>query len=215
VWFAHVVHVTEDEVARLAASGTGVAHCPTSNMRLGSGIAPIVPMLEAGVPVGLAVDGSASNDSSHMLAEARQALLLQRVRYGAAALSASQALEMATLGGARVLGRGDIGALAEGYAADVIGIRRDRLEYAGAQHDPVAALLFCQPVTVDLAMVQGEVRVWEGEIVGLDLPALIARHNALAEDMVSRAEARYGSTLRKRIWRAALPRPGAAMERDG
>jgi len=215
VWFAHVVHVTEDEVARLAATGTGVAHCPTSNMRLGSGIAPIVPMLAAGVPVGLAVDGSASNDSSHMLAEARQALLLQRVRYGAAALSASQALEMATLGGARVLGRGDIGALAEGYAADVIGIRRDRLEYAGAQHDPVAALLFCQPVTVDLAMVQGEVRVWEGEIVGLDLPALIARHNALAEDMVSRAEARYGSTLRKRIWRAAFPRPGAATERDG
>lgn len=208
VWFAHVVHVSEEEVARLAATGTGVAHCPTSNMRLGSGIAPVAPMLRAGVPVGLAVDGSASNDSSHMLAEARQALLLQRVRYGAEALSASQALELATLGGARVLGRDDIGALAEGYAADLIGIRRDRLEYAGAQHDLVGALLFCQPVTVDLAMVQGQVRVQKGQIVGLDLPALIARHNALSAELVARAEARYGSVLRERVWKAASGTPG-------
>ncbi len=204
VWFAHVVHVNEEEIARLGTTGTGVAHCPTSNMRLGSGIAPIVPMLEAGVSVGLAVDGSASNDSSHMLAEARQALLLQRVRYGAAALSASQALELATLGGARVLGRDDIGALVPGKAADLIGFRRGRLEYAGAQHDPIGALLFCSSVGVDLAMVQGEVRVQDGDIPGLDLPALVARHNALAMELVSRAEARFGKRLLEHIWRPAI-----------
>lgn len=193
VWFAHVVHVNQEEIVRLVETGSGVAHCPTSNMRLGSGIAPIVPMLEAGVAVGLAVDGSASNDSSHMLAEARQALLLQRVRYGATALSVNQVLEMATRGGARLLGRDDIGALTPGRAADLIGLRRERLEYAGAQHDPVAALLLCSPVRVDLAMVQGQIRVWKGEIPGLDLPALVARHNALAEEMVARAKARYGA----------------------
>jgi len=203
VWFAHVVHVNEAEIARLAETGTGVAHCPSSNMRLGSGIAPIVPMLQAGVPVGLAVDGSASNDSSHMLAEARQALLLQRVRYGAGALSVSQALELATLGGARVLGRDDIGALAPGKAADLIGVRRGRLEYAGAQHDPVGALLLCAPAGVDLALVQGKVRVWDGAIPGVDLPALIARHNAIAAELVSRAEARYGRPLCERVWRRA------------
>ena len=214
VWFAHVVHVNPEEIRRLAETGSGVAHCPTSNMRLGSGIAPVVPMLEAGVTVGLAVDGSASNDSSHMLAEARQALLLQRVRYGAAALSAGQVLEMATLGGARLLGREDIGALAPGRAADLIGVRRERLEYAGAQHDPLAALVLCHPATVDLAMVQGQIRVWKGEIPGLDLPALLARHNALAEEMVSRAEARYGQRLRERLWRPAL-RPLPRSERGG
>jgi 8-oxoguanine deaminase len=205
VWLAHLVHVNEGEIARLAETGTSAAHCPSSNMRLGSGIAPIVPMLEAGVPVSLAVDGSASNDSSHMLAEARQALLLQRVRYGGAALSVSQALEMATLGGARALGRDDIGALAPGKAADLIGVRRERLGYAGAQHDPVGALLLCAPGWVDLAMVQGEVRVWDGEIPGLDLPELVARHNALAAELVARAEARYGESLRECLWRPASP----------
>ncbi len=204
VWFAHVIHVNRKEINRLAETGSGVAHCPTSNMRLGSGIAPITPMLEAGVVVGLAVDGSASNDSSHMLGEARQSLLLQRVRYGAAALSVSQVLEMATVGGARILGRDDIGMLAPGRAADLIGVRRERLEYAGAQHDPVAALVLCSPVQVDLAMVQGQIRVWKGEIPGLDLPTLVARHNALAEEMVARAEARYGQRLRERIWRPAF-----------
>jgi cytosine/adenosine deaminase-related metal-dependent hydrolase len=203
VWFAHVVHVNEAEIARLAATGTGVAHCPSSNMRLGSGIAPVVPMLQAGVPVGLAVDGSASNDSSHMLAEARQALLLQRVRYGAGALGVTQALEMATLGGARVLGRDDIGALVPGMAADLVGVRRGRLEYAGAQHDPVGALLLCAPVRVDLAMVQGQVRVWDGAIPGLDLPALVARHNSLAAELVARAESRHGQALCERVWRRA------------
>ncbi|MGC8874404.1 MAG: 8-oxoguanine deaminase [Chloroflexia bacterium] len=205
VWFAHAVHLDASEIGRLAETGTGVAHCPTSNMRLGSGIAPVVPMLRAGVPVGLAVDGSASNDSSHMLAEARSCLLLQRVRYGASALSVSQVLEMATLGGARVLGREEIGCLAVGKAADLIGIRRERLEHAGAQHDPVAALLLCSPVYVDLSIVAGQVRVQEGAIVGLDLPALVRRHNALAAEMVARAEVRFGERLCTRLWRRAVP----------
>jgi cytosine/adenosine deaminase-related metal-dependent hydrolase len=204
VWFAHVVHVNDAEIALLAETGTGVAHCPSSNMRLGSGIAPIVPMLEAGVAVGLAVDGSASNDSSHMLAEARQALLLQRVQYGAAALSVSQALEIATLGGARVLGRDDIGSLAPGKAADLIGVRRNRIEYAGAQHDLVGALLLCTPAWVDLAMVQGEIRVWNGEIPGLNLTGLLDRHNTLAAELVTRAEKRYGEPLLERLWRVAF-----------
>lgn len=210
VWLAHLVHVNEEEIALLAETGTGMAHCPTSNMRLGSGIAPVVPMLAAGVSVGLAVDGSASNDSSHMLAEARQALLLQRVRYGAAALTVSQALELATLGGARILGRDDIGVLAPGKAADLIGLRRDRLAYAGAQHDPVAALLLCAPAWVDMAMVQGVVRVWDGAIPGLDRRGLVARHNALAADMVARAEERWGGSLLERIWRPAFRSAGTS-----
>lgn len=190
VWYAHAVHLNEEEVRLMAETDTGVAHCPSSNMRLGSGVAPVVAMQEAGVRVGLAVDGSASNDSSHMLAEARQALLLQRVRHGAEALQAEEALEMATVGGARVLRREDIGSLAPGMAADFAGFRLDALDYAGA-HDPLAALLLCQPQYAALVVVNGQVRVWDGEIVGLDLGTLVARHNAIAQEMVARARSRY------------------------
>jgi len=186
VWFAHSVHVSQAEVKRLATSGTGAAHCPSSNMRLASGIAPIVAMLRAGVRVGLGVDGSASNDGGHLLAEARMAMLLQRVGGDPAALSARQALELATRGGARVLGRDDIGSLAAGKAADIVGWRLDRLAYAGALHDPVAALVFCQPQDVDLAIVNGRQRVRNGEILGLDLPALVAEHNARARVLLER-----------------------------
>lgn len=184
VWYAHAVHLSEAEIELLAATGTGVAHCPTSNMRLGSGIAPIKGMLDAGVRVGLAVDGSASNDSSHMLAEVRQAMLLQRVRKGADALTAEQALEMATLGGAAVLGREDIGSLEPGRAADFIGISLDRLEYAGALHDPLGALVFCTPVGVDLSVIDGKVVVKEGRIAGLEVREVIVLHNRMAEEMV-------------------------------
>lgn len=184
VWFAHSVHVSANEVARMTAAGTGAAHCPSSNMRLASGIAPLVAMLRAGVRVGLGVDGSASNDGGHMLGEARMSMLLQRVGGDPAALSARQALELATRGGARVLGRDDIGSLAAGKAADIVGWRLDRLAYAGALHDPVAALVFCQPQDVDLAIVDGRQRVRGGEIVGLDLPALIAEHNARARALL-------------------------------
>ncbi|MCS6843992.1 MAG: 8-oxoguanine deaminase [Caldilineales bacterium] len=184
VWHAHCVHMSDAEIALFARTGTGVAHCPTSNMRLASGIAPVVAWRRAGVRVGLGVDGSASNDSGHLLAEARQAMLLQRVRGDAGAMSAEQALELATLGGAAVLGRDDIGSLAPGMAADFIGVRLDRLEYAGATHDPLAALLFCAPVNVDLAVVNGRVRVQEGQIVDLELAPLIARHNAISRAML-------------------------------
>jgi len=189
VWYAHAVHLNEEEIRTLADTGTGVAHCPSSNMRLGSGIAPVRRMLEAGVKVGLALDGSASNDSSHMLAEARMAMLLQRVEYGAEAMSARQALELATLGGAAVLGRKDIGCLAPGKAADLIGFDLHCLEYAGALHDPLAALIFCTPRNVTLSIINGKLVVEDGELVKTDLVNLVARHNEISRELVARAGA--------------------------
>jgi 8-oxoguanine deaminase len=187
VWYAHAIYLSEEEIGLLAETGTGVAHCPTSNMRLGSGIAPVREMLDRGVKVGLAVDGSASNDSSHMLAEARMAMLLQRVQKGAGALSAQEALEMATLGGAAVLGRDDIGSLTSGKAADFIAIDLDRLEYAGAGNDPLGALLFCRPVNVDLSVINGQVVVEKGHIVGFDLEKAIACQKEISQEMLKRA----------------------------
>ena len=187
VWYAHAIYLNEEEIDLLAETGTGVAHCPNSNMRLGSGIAPIREMLDKGVKVSLAVDGSASNDASHMLTEARMAMLLQRVQKGAGALSAQEALEMATLGGAAVLGRDDIGSLSPGKAADFIAINLDRLEYAGAGHDPLGALLFCHPVNVDLSVINGQVVVEKGYIVGFDLERAIARQNEISQEMLKRA----------------------------
>jgi len=184
VWHAHCVHMSDAEIALFARTGTGVAHCPSSNMRLASGIAPVVAWRQNGVRVGLGVDGSASNDSSHMLAEARQAMLLQRVKGDATVMSAEQALELATLGGASVLGRDDIGALAPGMAADFIGYRLERLDFAGALHDPLASLVFCTPVNVDLAVVNGRLRVQEAQIVDIELPPLVARHNAISRAMI-------------------------------
>ena len=189
VWYAHAVQLSESDIEIMGRTGTGVAHCPTSNMRLGSGIAPIREMLDAGVKVGLAVDGSASNDSSHMLAEARMAMLLQRVTKGASALTAEEALELATLGGAEVLGRDDLGSLAPGKAADFIGVNLDRLEYAGAAcHDPMGTLVMCTPPTVDLSVVNGRIVVEDGQIPNFDVERAIARQNELALEMVRRAE---------------------------
>ncbi len=191
VWHAHVVHPSADEVARLGHSRTGAAHCPTSNMRLASGIAPLRALQRAGARVGLGVDGSASNDGSHMLAEARQALLLHRVSGDPAGLTALEALRLATRGGAAVLGRDDIGQLAPGMAADLIGYRLDTLGLAGgAVHDPLAALVFCQPPAVDLSIINGRVRVRDGRLLGVDLPPLIARHNAIARAL-ARGEAAH------------------------
>ena len=185
VWHAHCVHLSAPEVALFARTGTGVAHCPSSNMRLASGIAPVRAFLDAGVRVGLGVDGSASNDSSHMLAEARMALLLQRVSGNPAALSAEEALWLATVGGARVLGRDDIGALAPGMAADFVGFRTERLAYAGALHDPLAALVFCTPQQVDLSVINGRIVVEDGHLLSLDLPPVIRRHNQIARSLVN------------------------------
>jgi len=182
VWYAHAVHVADDEVERMGSSGTGVAHCPTSNMRLGSGTAPIGRYLRAGVPVGLGVDGSGSNDSSHMLAEARQALLLNRLADGPA-FTARQALQLATTGGAAVLGRDDIGVLAPGYAADFIAIDLDRVDFAGALHDPVAAVVLCAPARIAHSFVGGRHLVRDSRVVGVELEALIDRHNRLAWDL--------------------------------
>ncbi len=188
VWHAHCVHLNPAEISLFARTHTGVAHCPTSNMRLASGIAAVRAMLDAGIPIGLGVDGSASNDSSHMLAEARQALLLQRVLGNPLAMKAREALEIATLGGAAVLGRADIGALVPGMAADLIAFDLTTIDYAGAAiHDPVAALIFCAPQKVDLAIVNGRVLVEEGQMVGVELPQLAERHNAAARGLLVRA----------------------------
>ncbi len=181
VWHAHMVHPSADETGRLGRTHTGVAHCPTSNMRLASGIAPLRQLQRAGARVGLGVDGSASNDGSHLLAEARQALLLHRVLGDPAGLTAGEALRLATRGGAEVLGRDDIGYLAPGMAADFVGFRIDTLGFAGgAVHDALAALVFCQPPNADLSVINGRVRVCGGQLLGVDLPALVERHNAIA-----------------------------------
>ena len=194
VWFAHSVWVNQEEINVYARTGCGVAHCPSSNMRLASGIAPVWEFLAAGVKLGLGVDGSASNDSSHMLVEARQAMLLARLRAGVEGaslsgsakpiLTARQALEIATIGGARVLGRDDIGSLEPGKCADFIAINLNRLEYAGALHDLLAAVLFCAPVKVDYNIVGGKYVVKQGELVTLDLPAHIRKHNEAARRLM-------------------------------
>ncbi len=185
VWHAHMVHPGADEITRLGQTHTGIAHCPSSNMRLASGIAPVRQLQQAGVRVGLGVDGSASNDGSHMLAEARQALLLQRVMGNPAAMSSNEALWLATRGGATVLGRDDIGYLAPGMAADFIGYRLDTLALAGgAVHDPLASLVFCHPPQVDMSVINGKVCVQNSMLLNVDLVPLIERHNAIAYALV-------------------------------
>ncbi|MGB8648673.1 MAG: 8-oxoguanine deaminase [Anaerolineae bacterium] len=183
VWFAHSVWVNDDEIRKYAATGTGIAHCPSSNMLLASGIAPVRKMLDAAVRVGLGVDGSASNDASHMLHEARQAMLLQRVMGNPKALTAREALELGTLGGAAVLGRDDIGSLEPGKAADFIGIHLNRLGYAGS-HDPVAAVVFCDTPRVDLSIINGRVVVEDGNLLTVDLPPVVERQNRIARAML-------------------------------
>src|SRR5512136_2139495 len=184
VWFAHAVYVNGEEVKTFAKHGCGVAHCPSSNMRLASGIAPIKEYLAAGVKVGLGVDGSASNDSSHMLAETRQAMLLSRLKDGITGFSLSkdpsrklmtarEALRLATRGGAEVLGRTDIGSLEVGKCADFFAIDLNQPGYAGALHDPVAAAVFCHPVRVDFTVVGGKFVVREGQLVTLDEHKLV------------------------------------------
>ena len=194
VWLAHCVHLSAEEVALFGETGTGVAHCPSSNFRLGSGIAPVRKMLDAGVPVGLGVDGSASNDTSNMLAEARQSLLAHRIGADPSRwITAEEALWMATRGGARCLGRDDIGSLEAGKCADVVLVDTRRLSYAGASSDLVAALVFSPfPEPVDMAMVNGRVVVEGGQLVGVDVPALVATADAIAEDLLRRASERTG-----------------------
>ena len=191
VWCAHCVKLDAAGIALCAKTGTGVSHCPCSNMRLASGIAPIRAMRDAGVPVGIGVDGSASNDSGHMLAEVRQALLLQRVAHGPekgpSAMTAREVLEIATRGGAQVLNRDDIGQLAPGMAADIVTVPLDQIGMAGALHDPLAALVFCHVPRVKHSIVNGRVVVRDGQLSTLDLPRLIEQHNRLALALADQA----------------------------
>lgn len=185
VWHAHCVHLDHQEIDLFARTGTGVAHCPSSNMRLGSGVAPIRSMLVAGVAVGLGVDGSASNDSGNLLNEVRQAMLLQRItHHNPAIMSARDTLELATRGGARVLGRDDVGIIAPGMAADVITFRLDHLGFAGALSDPVAALVFCGGVPVTHSIINGRLVVEDSQLLTVDVPVLVERHNRLAAGLL-------------------------------
>ncbi len=184
VWHAHCVCLNEREIAGFARTGTGVAHCPTSNMRLASGIAPIRRMIDSGVKVGLGVDGSASNDGGHLLNEARMAMLLQRVGGDPAGMSAREALRLATRGGASVLKRDDIGYLAPGMSADLVGYRLDHPTFAGAGHDPAAALIFCQPPNVDLSVINGRIVIEDGHLKTVDLPLLVEKHNAISRALI-------------------------------
>jgi 8-oxoguanine deaminase len=186
VWHAHCVQLDDQAIQTFGKTGTGVAHCPCSNMRLASGMAPIRKMLNHRVPVGLGVDGSASNDTANLLNEARTAFLMARVReLDAAAITAREALELATLGGAKVLGRDDIGALAPGMSADFIAIDTDRPEFAGA-HDAIAALIFCQVNTVDYSFINGRKVVDQGRLTTIELETLVEHHNRLARQLVER-----------------------------
>ena len=201
VWFAHAVWVNDEEIQVFAKHNCGVAHCPTSNMRLASGIAPIKEYRKAGVNVGLGVDGSASNDGSHLLAEVRNAMLLSRVKEGITGFSASplptgeglgvralmtarEALHLGTRGGAAVLGRTDIGSLEPGKCADFFAVNLNRIEFAG-MHDPVSAIVFGQSVRVDYTVVGGRFIVKEGSVVTVNEKKLIERHNRAAKRLLS------------------------------
>ena len=191
VWYAHGVWLDDAELVRMAQTGTGIAHCPASNLRLGSGIAPIPRALDLGVPVGLAVDGSASNDASDMIRELQLCTLVHRVGTAVDAMPARRALRLATRGGARVLGRDDIGALAPGMAADLALFRLDDLGLAGALHDPLAALCFTSGLRrAHTVLVHGRVVVEDGQLVNLDASALFERANRLSALMVERAHLR-------------------------
>jgi len=204
VWFAHAVWVNAAEIQVFAKHNCGVAHCPTSNMRLASGIAPLKEYRAAGVNVGLGVDGSASNDGSHLLAEVRNAMLLSRVKEGITGFSATpsptgrgqgegnrklmtarEALHLGTRGGAAVLGRNDIGSLEAGKCADFFAVNLNRIGYAG-MHDPVAAVVFGQPSNVDYTVVGGKFIVKEGQLVTVDEHKLIEKHNKAAKRLLSR-----------------------------
>ena len=199
VWYAHAIHVNDAEIAQFARTGTGVAHCPSSNMRLASGIAPVKKYRDAGVRVGIGVDGSASNDCNHMLGEVRLAMLLARLKMGLLPpegpqsvlstsdplradewMTAREAIEIATRGGASVLGRDDIGHLAPGMCADFFSIDLNTVDYAGGLTDPVAATLFCAPQKAKYTVINGRVIVEDGVVVTVDMAPVVREHNIFA-----------------------------------
>ncbi|ALN17961.1 8-oxoguanine deaminase [Ectopseudomonas mendocina] len=183
-WLAHGIHFNPDEITRLGAAGTGICHCPSSNMRLASGICPSVELEAAGAPLGLGVDGSASNDASNLILEARQALYIQRLRYGAEQITPQRVLGWASKGSAKLLGRSDIGELAVGKQADLALFKLDELRFSGS-HDPIAALLLCGADRADRMMIGGIWRVIDGQIEGLDVAQLIADHRQAARELIA------------------------------
>ena len=186
VWHAHCVCLTDDSIRKFARTGTGVAHCPCSNLRLASGLAPIRKMRCEGVNVGLGVDGAASNDSTNLFHEARQACLVARVKdLDAGAMTAREALELATIGGAKVLGRDDIGVIALGMSADFIAVNLDRPGFAGAQHDVVAAMILCQVDYVDYSFINGKKIVDQGRLTTVELPMLVEKTNRYSHCLVN------------------------------
>ncbi len=187
VWHAHCVQLDSDEINLFARTGTGVAHCPCSNMRLASGIAPVRRMLDAGMKIGIGVDGSASNDSGHMLNEARQTMLLQRVEQGGGAMAAREALAVATRGGAAVLGRDDIGMLSPGYAADIAAFDRRSIDFAGSDWDMLASLLFCGPVKTSYTIINGNIVVAEGQLTTIEMDRLLTHHGAMAYNLMQKS----------------------------
>jgi 8-oxoguanine deaminase len=183
-WLAHGIHFNTDEIQRLGAAGTGICHCPTSNMMLASGIAPVQELEAAGCPVGIGVDGSASNDGSNMIQEVRQALYLQRLKYGAQ-VSHFDAYRWATEGSAKMLGRSDIGSLVVGKQADIAFFKLDEMRFSGS-HDPLAALLLCGAHKAEHVMVAGRWRVKKGLIEGLDVSPLLQQHGAAAKALATK-----------------------------
>ena len=197
VWYAHGIYFSDEEIKRLAATKTGVAHCPVSNLRLGSGICKVPQLMAEGVRVGLAVDGSASNDSSSFLREMQIALLVHRVGTGVEAMPPQKVLQLATTGGASILGQPEIGQIKAGSAADLAMFRLDRIDFAGAMADPASAPLFCGAAPrAEYTVVAGRVLVEKGQLVGVDEEALFERANRVAERMLSAAERKLGTRYR-------------------
>ena len=185
-WLAHGIHFNDEEIARLGKAGVGVCHCPSSNMMLASGIAKVKELEAAGSPVGLGVDGSASNDCSNMIQEVRQAMYIQRLRYGSSEVTHFDAYRWGTKGSAQVLGRNDIGELAVGKAADLALFKLDEPRFSGA-HDPLAALLLCGAHRAEAVMVNGEWRVKSGELVDQDIEQIMFEHKEAAKTLAARA----------------------------
>ncbi|MGB9552879.1 MAG: amidohydrolase family protein, partial [bacterium] len=188
VWFAHCIYLNEKELEKIRDSGSKVAHCPTSNMRLGSGVAPVPFMLKLGIDVGLAVDGSASNDSSDMLGEMRSCLLVHKLTWGVRSITAKQVFSMATIGGAQVLGFSQIGTLEPDKAADLVLIDLNQVGYAGSLSDPLAALIYSGDChLVDTTIVNGEIVVEKGRLVKVQEEEIIRKANQLSRLMLEKA----------------------------
>jgi len=209
VWYAHATMLDDHEKAIIRRTATGICNCPSSNMYTAAKVCDVSPMLrQGGFKIGLGVDGSAANNSSNLLKEARHALMMQRAFFGAGAMSPTQALEVAILGGAAILQRDDIGVLAPGKAADIIGVDFRQLPFAGGVHDPLAGLVLCEVDNVDLSIVNGKIRVANGQLVGVDTAPLIEQGNKLGADLVRRMEKRYNTSVTAPVWRRAYPFDG-------